>query len=179
MAPGFVTRFLGELIFNHGRMMVAIEIAEIGLAVVTWQTNLVPVVLVETFCGLDRISHRYHHFHSCGALVQVWLAGHLGMDLLRPQRSAFESYYRSGHAQTIQSVHKEYETLLELMDDAVTWRIIPSVAESFTIFFSTCDMRLVVLPGFIRGVEYHPIWVIRQFGFQQGPFVNSTVPRLL
>ena len=32
---GFVTRFLSELIFTHGRMTVAIEIAEIALAVVT------------------------------------------------------------------------------------------------------------------------------------------------
>ena len=32
---GFVTRFLGELIFSHGRMTIAIEVAEIALAVVT------------------------------------------------------------------------------------------------------------------------------------------------
>ena len=32
---GFVTRFLGELILTHGRMTVAIEIAEIVLVVVT------------------------------------------------------------------------------------------------------------------------------------------------
>ena len=28
-------------------------------------------------------------------------------------------------------------------------------------------------------MEYYPIRVMRQFGFQQGPFVDSTVPRLL
>ena len=77
------------------------------------------------------------------------------MDLLHPQRSAFESYYRSGHALTIQSTHEEYEKLEKLTDDVVTWRIIPSAAEPFTIFFSTHDMRLVVLPGFTWGVEYH------------------------
>ena len=32
---GFVTRFLSELIFTHGRITVAIEVAEITLAVVT------------------------------------------------------------------------------------------------------------------------------------------------
>ena len=32
---GFVTRFLGELVFSHGWMIVAIEIAEIALAMVT------------------------------------------------------------------------------------------------------------------------------------------------
>ena len=32
---GFVVRFLGELVFSHGRMTVAIEVAEIALAVVT------------------------------------------------------------------------------------------------------------------------------------------------
>ena len=32
---GFVIRFLGELVFTHGRLTVAIEIAEIALAVVT------------------------------------------------------------------------------------------------------------------------------------------------
>ena len=40
-------------------------------------------------------------------------------------------------------------------------------------------MRLVVLPGFTRGVEYHPIRVMRQFSFQQGAFIDSTAPRLL
>ena len=32
---GFVTRFLGELIFTHGQTTVAIEVAEIVLTVVT------------------------------------------------------------------------------------------------------------------------------------------------
>ena len=36
---GFVTRFLGELIFTHDQMTVAIEIAEIALAVVTRQID--------------------------------------------------------------------------------------------------------------------------------------------
>ena len=40
-------------------------------------------------------------------------------------------------------------------------------------------MRLVVLSGFAVGVEYHPIRVMRQFGFQQGAFVDSTSPKLL
>ena len=81
---GFVTRFLGELIFNHGRMTVAIEVAEIALAVVTRQIDLAPVILAETYHGLNRISHRCRHFHGCGALVQVWLARHLEIDILRP-----------------------------------------------------------------------------------------------
>ena len=42
---GFVTHFLGEQIFTHGRMTVAVEIAEIALAVVTQQIDLGPVVL--------------------------------------------------------------------------------------------------------------------------------------
>ena len=45
---GFVTRFIGELIFSRGRMTVAIEVAEIALAVVTQQIDLAPVVLAET-----------------------------------------------------------------------------------------------------------------------------------
>ena len=101
------------------------------------------------------------------------------MDLLRPQRSAFESYCSSGHARTIQSVREEYEKLSELTDDVVTWRIIPFAVEQFTVFFSARDMRLVVLPGFTEGVEDHPIWGMRQFGFQQGAFVDSIVPKLL
>ena len=68
---GFVTRFLGELIFTHGRMTVAIEIAEIALAMVTRQIDLAPVVLAETYCGLDRISHRCCHFHGYRVLVQI------------------------------------------------------------------------------------------------------------
>ena len=53
------------------------------------------------------------------------------------------------------------------------------MVEPFTVFFGTRDMRLVVLPRFTGGVEYHPIRVIRQFGLQQGTFVDSTAPRLL
>ena len=74
---------------------------------------------------------------------------------------------------------KEYEKLSKLTDDTVTWRIIPSAVEPFTVFFGTRDMRLVVLPGFIEGMEYHPIRVMRRFGFQQGAFVDSTASKLL
>ena len=115
------------------------------------------VVLAETYRGLDRISHRCRHFHSCGALVQVWLARHLEIDILCPQRQAFEAYYSSGHAKTIKSVREEYERLSKLTDDTVNWYIIPTAAEPFTVFFSTHDIQLVVLPGFTEGVEYHPI----------------------
>ena len=105
---GFVTYFVGELIFSHGRMTVAIEIAEIALAVVTRQIDLAPVVLAETYRRLDRISHRCRHFHGCRALVQVWLAGHLGMDILCLQKSTFETYCGTGHARAIKSVREEY-----------------------------------------------------------------------
>ena len=81
---GFVTRFLGELIFSHDQMSVAIEVVEIVLIVVTQQLALAPVVLAETYRGLDRISHRCRHFYGCGALMQIWLAAHLEMDILRP-----------------------------------------------------------------------------------------------
>ena len=83
------------------------------------------------------------------------------IDILRPQRQAFETYCSSGHAKTIKGVREEYEKLLKLTDDTVTWRIIPSTVEPFTVFFGTRDMRLVVLPGFTEGMEYHPIWVMR------------------
>ena len=66
---GFVTRFLGEHVFSHDRMTVAIEVAEIAHAMVTWQIDLAPVVLAETYRGLDRISCYCHNFHGCGALV--------------------------------------------------------------------------------------------------------------
>ena len=68
---GFVTRFLGELIFTHGWMTVAIEVAEVALAVVTRQIDLALVVLAETYSGLDRISHCCRNFHGCRALVQL------------------------------------------------------------------------------------------------------------
>ena len=63
-------------------MTVAIEVAEIALAMVTQQIDLALVVLAETYCGLGRISYRSHNFHGCGAVVQVWLAGHLGIYIL-------------------------------------------------------------------------------------------------
>ena len=65
------------------------------------------------------------------------MAEHLEMDILHPQAHAFEAYYNSDHAKTIKSVQEEYE---KLTDDVVTWRIIPSVAEPFTVFFGTHDM---------------------------------------
>ena len=160
-------------------MTVAIEVVEIALAVTTRQLDLAPVVLVETYRALDRVSHRCHHFYGCGVLVQIWLAAHLEMDILNPQRHAIETYCSSGHARTIKSLQEEYQKLSELTNDAVTWRIIPSATEPFTIFFSARDMRLVVLPGFTGGMEYHPIRVMRQFGFRHGAFVDSTTPRLL
>ena len=40
-------------------------------------------------------------------------------------------------------------------------------------------MRLVVLLGFTKGVEYHPIRVMQQFGLRQGAFVDSTAPKLV
>ena len=81
---GFVIHFLGELIFTHGRMTVAIEIAEIALAVVTRHIDLAPVVLAETYRGLDRIVHRCRQFHGYRVLVQIWLVAHLEMDVLSP-----------------------------------------------------------------------------------------------
>ena len=74
------------------------------------------------------------------------------MDILRPQRQAFETYCSSNHAKTIKSFSEEYEKLSKLTDDVVTWRIIPSATKLFTVFFSTHDMQLVVLPGFTGGV---------------------------
>ena len=122
--------------------------------------------MAETYCGLDRISHRYRHFHGCGVLVQIWLTAHLELNLLRPRVHIIETYCNSGHASTIKKVPEEYKKLSELTDDTVTWRIIPSAAEPFTIFFNTRDVRLVVLPGFTGGIEYHPIRVMRQFKLQ-------------
>ena len=101
------------------------------------------------------------------------------MDILRPQRHAIETYCSSDHARTLKSVPEEYQKLSKLTDDVVTWRITPFAAEPFTVFFDVCDMRLVVLPGFAEGMEYHPIEVMRQFGFRQGAFVDSTAPHLL
>ena len=95
----------------------------------------------------------------------MWLARHLEIDILRPQKHAFETYCSNGHAKTIKTVRKEYERLEKLTDDTMTWRIIPSAAKPFTVFFGTRNMRLVVLLGFTEGVEYHPIQVMWQFAF--------------
>ena len=108
MALGFCYPFLGKLIFSHGRMTVAVKVTEITLAMMTQQIDLAPVVLAETYCGLDRVLHCCCHFYGCEALIQIWLAGHLEMDILRPQRHAFETYCNSGHARTIKSVQEEY-----------------------------------------------------------------------
>ena len=89
---------------------------------------------------MDRVAHCCRQFHGCGALIQMWLAAHLEMDILCPQRHAIEAYCSSCHARTIKSVPEEYENLSKLTDDAVTWRIISSAAEPFTVFFGTYDM---------------------------------------
>ena len=70
----------------------------------------------------------------------MWLAGHLEIDILCPQKHAFETYYSSGHAKTIKTVREEYERLEKLTDGSVTWRIIPSAVKPFTVFFGTRDM---------------------------------------
>ena len=139
MASGICHPISGELIFTHGQMIVAIESTEIALAVVTRQIDLASVVLAETYRRLDYISHRCRHFHGCRVLVQIWLATHLELDILRPQGNAIETYCNSGHTRTIKSVLEEYKKLSELMDDTVAWRIIPSATEPFTIFFDTHD----------------------------------------
>ena len=104
---------------------------------------------------------------------QVWLACHMGAMALCPQRPTFESYYRSGHAQTIGSVREEYENLWGLTEGAVIWRILPATAEPFIVFFNGSNTRLVVLLGFTGGVDFHPIQVLRQFGFRQDAFVEG------
>ena len=90
----------------------------------------------------------------------------MGVMVLRPQRPAFESYCHFGHAWTIGGVRDEYKRLERLTEGTVFWRILPTAAEPFTIFFNEGNMQLVILLGFIGGVEYHPIWVLRQFGFR-------------
>ena len=65
-------------------MTVAIKVAEIALTVVTQQINLAPVVLAETYHELDCISHPCRYFYGYGAFIQIWLAGHLEMNILRP-----------------------------------------------------------------------------------------------
>ena len=72
--------------------------------------------------------------------MQIWLAAHQEMHIVRPQRHAIEAYYSNGHARTIKSVPEEYEKVFELTDDTVTRRIFPSAAEPFTVFFGTRDM---------------------------------------
>ena len=66
---GFVVCFLGELVFSHGRMTVAIEVVEIALAVVTRKIDLAPVILAETYRALDCALWCCRHFYGCGALI--------------------------------------------------------------------------------------------------------------
>ena len=196
----FVVRFLGELVFSHGRMTVATEVAEIALAMVTRQIDLAPIVLAETYRALDRALWRCRHFYDCRALVQVkscclchcslsalfcsadfaskqvWLAAHMGVEILHPQRSAFDAYCRSGHSRIISCVHDVYNVLEGLTEVSVTWRIIPADAEPFAAFFNDSDMRLIVLLGLTGGVEYHPIRVMRQFGYCQDAFEQDPMP---
>ena len=72
--------------------------------------------------------------------MQIWLAAHLELDIMRPQRQAIETYCSSGHARTLKNVPEEYKKLSELTNDVVTWRIIPSTVEPFIVFFGACDM---------------------------------------
>ena len=41
------------------------------------------------------------------------------------------------------------------------------------MFFNGNNARLVVLPGFNGGVEFHPIRVLRQFGLRQDAFIEG------
>ena len=89
----------------------------------------------------------------------------MGVEVLNPQHSAFDAYCSSGHSRTIPNVCDMYERLEGLIVDIVTWRIIPSDVEPFTVFFNDSNMQLIVLPGFTGGVEYHLIRLMRQFGY--------------
>ena len=102
----------------------------------------------------------------------------MGVMVLYPQRLAFESYCRSRHARTIGGVREEYEKLERLTEGTVIWRILPTTAEPFTIFFNRGSMRLVVLSGFTGGVEYHPIRVLQQLGFHQDAFAEGQMPEI-
>ena len=101
---------------------------------------------------------------------------HIGVEILHPQRSAFNAYCRSSHSQTISCAHDVYNVLEGLTEDSVTWHIIPADVEPFVAFFNDSSMRLIVLPGLTGGVEYHPIRVMRQFGYYQDAFEQDSMP---
>lgn len=98
------------------------------------------------------------------------------VEILHPQHSTIDAYCSSGHSRTISSVHEMYDRLEGLIEDSVTWCIIPSDAKPFAIFFNDSDMQLIVLLGHTVGVEYHSIHVIRQFGFCQDTFEQIPMP---
>ena len=116
----------------------------------------------------------FDHFDICFLRLTCsltgWLAPYVGVWVLHFQCSTFDAYCSSGHSWTISSVHEMYERLEGLTEDDVNWRIIPSDVEPFAVFFNYSDMRLIVLLGFIEGVEYHPIHVMRQFGYCHDAF---------
>ena len=84
----------------------------------------------------------------------------MGAMAIRPQRPVFEGYCRSGHARAIGRVREVYEKLEGLTGDTVVWRILLTVVDPFTVFFNGNNARLVILPGFTGGVEFHPIRVL-------------------
>ena len=47
------------------------------------------------------------------------------------------------------------------------------MVDPFTMFFNGNNARLVILPGFTGGVEFHPIRVLRQFGLHQDAFIEG------
>jgi len=102
----------------------------------------------------------------------------MGMKLVRPWSGIFEAYSRTHHASSLPGVPELCDRLKDLAEaeDTVTWCILASEPRTFTAFFNTTDIRLVVLPGFTGGVEYHPIRVLRQFGFCQDSFGQSNCP---
>ena len=97
----------------------------------------------------------------------------MGAMAIRPQRPVFESYCHSRHAQAIGSVREEYEKLEGLTEDTVVWRILPTAADPFTVFFNGNNAWLVILLGFTGGIEFHPIRVLQQFGLRQDAFIES------
>ena len=100
----------------------------------------------------------------------------MGVEIPHPQCSAFDAYCYNGHSRTIFCVRDVYNVLEGLTEDSVTWRIIPADAEPFAAFFNDSDMRLIVLPELTEGVEYHPIRVMRQFGYCWDAFEQVSMP---
>jgi hypothetical protein len=68
--------------------------------------------------------------------------------------------------------------ILSMEEDEVDWCLLPiGRPKQVRLWMDKGEAKLMVLPGLAKGLEYHPIRVLRQLRHTQVPFQDAIMPR--